>query len=575
VERFYNGNPSNDPRRENIVGATDDVIPEDWKVIDWDSNWFKNPKWAENAQIPFRNAVQLRRYGGDLDGVRMKIPYMKDLGINAIYFNPLNDAPSLHKFDASYYHHIDRNFGNDVEGDRWLLENEVHSDPSKWIWTNADLLFLDLIEELDRNEIKVIVDFSFNHTGKSFWAFKDILEKKEKSEYLDWYEINSISEEGIDYTGWFGIKHLPELRKIQLTPKVDGHPYEGDLAPAVKDHIFAVCDRWINPTVQGVKRKGIDGMRLDVAEHIPLGFWRDFRKHVRALNPEFYLVGENWWTSYPDVLMDPSPWVAGDVFDAVMHYHWYKPTRALYIQSEDHTDSGNYIDKIKSVFQQYRTSTAQAMMNVNASHDSPRFWTSISNTTKYKFQCKPSDNPNYYIGPPYEGALNAGKLLLLQQFTFVGAPHIWNGDEMGMWGPDDPDNRKPLWWPEYDMENETASIYSSYQLDAKPFFNKDIFEYYKSLIALRKSSSAFSSSNLEFIEEYLFQNILAFRRWNEEEEFIILINVDSDPKTITRNTALESQKKVFTVGNTELDGSIISFDGKSGMVMKIKKMDDV
>lgn len=575
VERFYNGNPANDPRIEDITGATDDVIPEDWAVVEWESNWFKNPAWAEKSGIPYRNAVQMRRYGGDLEGVRKKIPYLKELGITAIYFNPLNDAPSLHKFDASYYHHIDRNFGNDVAGDTLLIQNENHANPSDWVWTNSDLLFLDLIDELKANNVKVIVDFSFNHTGRSFWAFKDLIEKKEKSEYLDWYEINSISGEEIDYTGWFGIKHLPELKKIKLTPKIDGHSYEGDLSSVVKEHIFSVCNRWINPIVNGVKRKGIDGMRLDVAEHIPLGFWRDFRKHVRALNPDFYLVGENWWTSYPEVLMDPRPWVAGDIFDAVMHYHWYKPTRALYIKSDDHMDQGNYIEKIKAVFQGYKASTKQGMMNLNASHDSPRFWTSISNTTKYKFLCKPSDNPSYYIGPPFEGALNAGKLLLLQQFTFVGSPHVWNGDEMGMWGPDDPDNRKPLWWPHYDMENETASVYSSYQLDVKPFFNTEVFEYYKSLIALRKSSKAFSSSDLEFVEEYLHQNILAYRRWTNNEEFFVFINIDNELRTLTLNTKDVYHEIIFQFGRSEIDGSIIRFEGRSGLVIKIITMDDV
>lgn len=574
VERFYNGNPNNNPRRADIAGATDDVIPIDWKVVDWDTNWFKNPDWAENANIPFRNAVQLRRYGGDLEGVRKKIPYLKELGINAIYFNPLNDAPSLHKFDASYYHHIDRNFGNDIEGDTWLLENEIHSDPSKWVWTNADLLFLDLVKELDQNGVKVIVDFSFNHTGRSFWAFRDILKNREKSNYLDWYEINSISEHEIDYTGWFGIKHLPELKKIKLSAKIEGHPYEGDLAPLVKQHIFAVCERWINPIVNGVRCKGIDGMRLDVAEQIPLGFWRDFRKHVRSLNTEFYLVGENWWTTYPDVLMDPKPWVGGDVFDAVMHYHWYKPTRALYIKNEEYVGYGHYLNQMKLIYQIYRPSTAQAMMNLNASHDSPRFWTSVSNTTKYKFQCKPSDNSGYYIGPPFEGAINAGKLLLLQQFTFVGAPHIWNGDEMGMWGPDDPDNRKPLWWPEYEMANETASLFSSYQLDVKPFFNKGLFEYYKSLILLRKSSSAFSSNNLMFLEHYLVNTILAYRRWDEANEYIVLINIETEPSTLVLNSEHVSNEIVFQVGRIELEGSTINFDGRSGLVLKIIKKDD-
>ena len=138
--------------------------------------------------------LQLRRYGGDLQGVLNKLDYLKELGITAIYFNPLNDAPSLHKYDARNFRHIDVTFGPDPRGDMEIIASEIPDDPTTWKWTAADKMFLQVIEEAHKRNIKVVLDYSWNHTGVEFWAWKDVVKNQEQSKYKDWYIINSFDD---------------------------------------------------------------------------------------------------------------------------------------------------------------------------------------------------------------------------------------------------------------------------------------------------------------------------------------------------------------------------------------------
>ena len=158
----------------------------------------------------------------------------------------------------------------------------------------------------------------------------------------------------------------------------------------------------------------------------------DMRKYVRSVNESFYLVGENWWTQWPDELMDAEPWVKGDVFDAVMHYQWYKPVRAYLNQGDDKISLEALYDALDSLYNKYRPSTQDAMMNLVSSHDAERALSAMFNTNKYKFHSKPAENPFYKTGRPDDLARAKMRALLFHQFTFKGAPHIWNGDEMGM-----------------------------------------------------------------------------------------------------------------------------------------------
>lgn len=240
----------------------------------------------------------MRRYGGDLQGLINRLDYLQDLGVTALYINPINNSPSLHKYDPSSYHHVDVTFGPDPEGDIALMATEDPADPATWKWTAADRLFLELIRMAKERNLKIILDYSWNHTGTEFWAWKDILKHQGASAYKDWFMIRSFDdpatpENEFEYDGWAGVKSMPELKKIDVVNRRHGHPYEGNLQEEVKRHVFAVTQRWLAP--DGDTSKGIAGYRLDVADQLPMGFWRDYRMFVRSVQPNALLMGEIWW----------------------------------------------------------------------------------------------------------------------------------------------------------------------------------------------------------------------------------------------------------------------------------------
>jgi cyclomaltodextrinase len=567
LERFHNGDTLNEPRKTTMFKALDDSLPDTWRLTPWNHDWYRQEDWAKSTGLDFYRTVQMRRYGGDLQGVLDKISHLKDLGINAIYFNPLNDAPSLHKYDARNYHHIDVSFGPDPLGDLALIASEDPADPKTWKWTAADKLFLKVVDSLHKAGIRVVLDFSWNHTGRDFWAFRDIQNRGFESPYKDWYEgTMRTNDEGIpyfDYEGWYHIKALPEWRKVNTSGKVPGNPYEGDLHPEVKQHIFDVCKRWMDPEVNGKVHKGIDGIRLDVAEHVPMGFWRDFRKFVRSVNPDFYLVGENWWTDWPHQLMDTRPWIQGDVFDAVMHYQWYKIARGYFAQSEDRVNATDFANRMDSVWQDIPHNTRLAMMNLVSSHDSPRVLSSVYNRNLYKYLCKPQENPNYRTDRPDPIAYERVKLLLLHQFTFIGAPHIWNGDELGMWGADDPDNRKPLWWPDVQFEQETQSSFSGYSYQQQVGYDADMHQYYKSIILLRKSHPTLTFGEIKY--QLAHPVIVAYERILSGNPLIACYFNGTDEEA---SIEIQPFKEVlFNINQVFIDGTTLTMPPRSSIII--------
>ena len=462
VERFNNGDPSNDPKPDNIKTASDFYpIPDDWSVTPWTHNWYEQEEWAKKLSDDFYGTLQLRRFGGDLQGVLNKLDYLEDLGITAIYLNPINDAPSLHKYDARNYRHVDVNFGPDPVGDNKIIAAEDPTDPATWKWTSADKLFLKLVEEVHRRGMKIILDYSWNHTGVEFWAWKDLIKNQENSPYKDWYEIISFDDKTtekneFDYKGWLNIKSLPELKKVNAdSSRTNGLPYNGDINEGAKQHIFNVTRRWLTP--DGDVTKGIDGFRLDVADQIPMDFWHDYFQFVKTINPNAYLVGEIWWEQWPDKMMDPVPYVKNGVFDAIMFYQVYGPARSFFAKTNFPVDAKQFMEELQFQWGRIASPNLYSMMNVAATHDSPRLLTSFNNPGKYKYHAKPSDDSTYITAKPGAETYKRVKLYLIHLFTSIGSPQIWNGDEMGMWGADDPDCRKPLCWKEYQFEPEISS----------------------------------------------------------------------------------------------------------------------
>ena len=530
VERFYNGDKSNDPRAENIdIPPVNMMAPAGWAVTPWTQDWYRQEDWALKTGKPFSYMAQYRRYGGDLQGVLDKLDYLQDLGITALFMNPLNDAPSLHKYDARNYHHIDVNFGPDPAGDNKIIAGEKPNDPSTWQWTSADKLFLKMVAEAHKRKMKIIMDYSWNHTGTMFWAWQDILKNQDKSGYKDWYAIKTFDnpatpENEFAYTGWAGVNSLPELKKVNVTTdRVNGYPYEGDINEGAKQHIFAVTKRWLAP--DGDISKGIDGFRLDVADQIGMVFWRDFRKFVRSVQPDAYLVGEIWWAKWPDKMMDPAPYTRGDIFDAVMFYQVYKPARYFFAKNDYSVDAKSFRDSLEFQWNNLPVANRYAMMNVSSSHDAARLLTDFYNPNRYKYKSTPNDDPAYKTGKPDKETYQRLQLYLVHEFTTIGSPDIWNGEEMGMWGADDPHCRKPLWWKEFTFEPETRNNFQPGEKSYDPVgFNQEQFDWYRKLIRIRKENPVLATGGLAFLVTE--GKKLVYKRFDASSEILVLFNLD-------------------------------------------------
>lgn len=534
VERFRSGDDNNQPTLWGIEGSWPHNKPDTWAPTEWGRDWYSKEDWAMESGLPFYETVHMRRYGGDLQGVIDKLDYLADLGITAIYFNPLNDSPSLHKYDVRNYHHIDIFFGPDPEGDAALIAGEDPADPSTWVWTSADLLFLELIKQARVRDIRVIMDYSWNHTGSTFWAWKDVLEKQQESEYADWYRIDTFDnpEEGtsFSYRGWAGVAELPEFRRHgegAYLPIIHSELAPADLHPELKRHIFAVTRRWLDPYSNGDTSLGVDGFRLDVAELIPARFWREYRKFVRSINPEAYLVGELWWDDWPDKLLNPNPWLQGDIFDANMNYRWYMPTRSYFGAAEPVIAvPGVYVAHIDSVSSGVSRDVVLAQMNLTSSHDSPRFMTSMLNKGQYKYRANPRENRQYNLRRADEVTIRQMDMVLLKKFTDAGAPHIWMGDEMGMWGADDPDTRKPLIWPDIEFEPESADPFNRRRGTDTVTFDHSRHQLYRELIALRRANPVLALGGKTYTLADDDRLILGYERYDGSNLIVVLMNSD-------------------------------------------------
>ena len=584
VERFRNGDPSNDPTPADMTGSFPDKIPSDWKITPWGHDWYSHEPWLDEVDAKgFYSKIQARRYGGDLQGVLDKIDYIESLGVTAIYFNPLNDSPSLHKYDARNYAHIDRNFGPDPKGDAAIMDSEIHDYPSTWKWTSADRLFLKVISEFHKRGIRVIMDYSWNHTGKAFWAMDDIRKNGKNSKYVDWYTINQFDDPStpaneFNYEGWGGKNpYMPVFKKDIIPPDDKIMPFEGNFhSESLKKHIFDVTRRWLDPKGDGNTSDGVDGFRLDVAGEIPMGFWREYRKVVRSINPQAYLVGEIWWLEWPDKLLKPKVFLEGDQYDAIMNYRWFRIARGFFGQAKPVLTPSGFVREIKRINRGINTENLQAMMNVASTHDSPRLSTSLYNKTMDKYKAKPSDNPDYKINKPDSLTRKEQILLLIHQFTFLGAPQIWNGEEVGMWGADDPDCRKPMVWDDIIYEDERAAYdpLTSRPVDqVRP--DTVLRSFYNKLCKMRKENPVLVYGDLVFTVADDKNLILAYDRRMGNKEITVVFNRSNSLTQINVPVRADGRfEDILSLKQNFYDSSDkkikISLDPLSGVVLRKK-----
>ena len=563
-ERFRDGDSSNNPTMKDILGADPKEPPKAWQVHPWGSDWYKlQPYEKQNGEPEMWKHLLRRRYGGDLQGIIDKLDYLHDLGITAIYLNPVFQAPSLHKYDGESYHHIDPTFGPDPEGDRKLIATENPLDPSTWVWTSADELALKLIREAHKRGMKIIFDGVFNHLGYNSFAFQDVVKNQQNSPYKDWFIIKSWDDPqkgtSFDYEGWFGVKSLPELRE-DSTGIVEGP----------RQYIFNATERWMNPKGAGIEN-GIDGWRLDVAFCVGHPFWKKWRKHVRSINPEAYMTAEIVDT--PDKV---KPYMQGDEFDGEMNYNFAFAAAEFFFNPDSMRISATEFDsKLKALRELYPPGVAYVSQNLFGSHDSNRIGSHIVNRGignfrdwgKYFNTSVALNNPNYSTRKPQAKDIALQKLFVIMQMTYVGAPMVYYGDEAGMWGGNDPDSRKPMIWPDIRFEDEVYNADGTTHTPDKVEINSSLFEHYKKLIHIRKENPALQQGTYKTLLADNKKDLLVFERRYKGESIIVVLNNSSREAEIAL-PELKGQCYKDLLSSKEFKASSkIAVDGKWGLVL--------
>lgn len=390
--------------------------------------------------------------GGDLVGVQERLDYLEDLGITAIYFNPIFQSASNHRYHTFDYYQVDPLLGG-----------------------NAALR--SLLDAAHARNIHVVLDGVFNHASRGFFQFNHILECGDKSPYVDWFHVEEFPlnaynlDEEPNYGVWAGLHALPKFNTDN---------------PQVRDFILDVAVYWVN--------FGIDGWRLDVpAEINDDGFWREFRRRVKATNPEAYIVGEIWH--------EAKRWLAGDQFDAVMNYIMTRASIAFFGARSlaplwhggsypplKPLDAPGFAEAIEASLNLYDWQIIQAQMNLISSHDTPRFLTMV------------------------EGDKSAFKLAMLFQMTMPGAPTIYYGDEIGLTGGYDPAMRNAFPW------------------NARAEWDTDLLAFVRETIRLRKEMTVLRRGTYRTI--LADDEIVAFERVYGPNRALAVFNADRANRTV-------------------------------------------
>jgi neopullulanase len=318
--------------------------------------------------------------GGDLLGVVEHLDYLQDLGINAIYCTPIFQSASNHRYHTHDYYQVDPILGGNAA-------------------------FKELLDAAHARGIRIVIDGVFNHASRGFYQFNQTLENGRFSPYVDWFRFRDFPvrayEKSVNYETWWGLAALPKFNHKN---------------PQVREFIFRVVEHWV--------REGIDGWRLDVPAEIDDDeFWREFRRRVKAVNPDAYIVGEIWHRA--------------DQFDAVMNYQLTRACLSFFVDEGSlnrqliheqsyggiHAmDASEFARTLADLLTWYPDEITHAQMNLLNSHDTARFVTIARGDT---------------------AALN---LAMLMMFCYPGAPMIYYGDEIAMEGHKDPDCRRAMIW---------------------------------------------------------------------------------------------------------------------------------
>ncbi len=435
--------------------------------------------------------------GGDLWGVVEHLDYLVDLGVTAIYFTPIFQSAANHRYHTYDYYRVDPILGG----------NEA---------------LRVLLDEAHRRNIRVVLDGVFNHTGRGFFQFHHIVENGPASPYVDWFIVRTYPLRPYDapkgqhgYEAWWNMPALPKLNVA---------------TPAVRQFLWDVAVHWIE--------FGIDGWRLDVPAEIDDDeFWREFRRRVKAANPEAYIVGEVWF--------EAQRWLQGDQFDAVMNYLVTRACLAYFVGNNllhaevarcgykqiNPLDDQAFAAEITRNLGLYARPITEVQLNLLGSHDTPRFKTLA------------------------RGDTSAYRLALLFLMTYPGAPCIYYGDEIGLEGGHDPGCRGAFPWDE-------------------ELWDRELRDYVRHCIALRKAHPALRRGDFTWL--FVGQGVLAYGRQLGAETLLVVLNSSRRPVTLSvpvagyldDGTLLRDVwgDRVLTVAQGRAEG--IRVPARTGMVLE-------
>ena len=563
-ERFRNGDPNNDPQFRDTFGSWPHDTVSAWEKSPWTADWYRLQPWESANGKRFNHNAARRRFGGDVQGIIEQLDYLQQLGVNALYLNPMFESPTLHKYDTELYHHIDNNFGPNPQRDREIWATENFNDPNTWKWTTADSLFLKLIREVHGRKMRIIIDGVFNHMGVTHPALQHARTHGPSSPYADWFIITkwddaATPQNEFDYQGWYGVKDLPEVREVG-----------DDLAEGPKQLFRAIVKRWMDPNGDGDPSDGIDGWRLDVSEMVPPGFWKQFRQWVREINPHAYITGEYWWEDFRNnKIFNAAPVLQGDMFDAVMNYRFADGVLKFFVDTQNAFTPAQFAAHLQKIYDDYPRENNFVLMNLMDSHDTERLGSMVVNPNRMIDHASSADrDTSFSVRKPNAEEMRTARLIATFQACYLGAPMIYYGAEAGMWGADDPDERKPMVWPDLVYEVERSHPTGRPRPADSVYFDHDLYPHYQAVLKLRHKQPALRRGECRFIEFSAAPNVIAFERSTGSERVLCLFNRASQSERVTLPEGYAKCELLFG----EIASSaprVYEVHGKSALVLRI------
>lgn len=475
TDRFRNGDPTNDVEEGEILDDTG--LPS------------RKAAWDEPVQPTDYGCF----YGGDLQGILDKLDYLKDLGAEVLYLNPIFVAPSNHKYNTQDYDHVDPHYGvilKDAEGPKKYGVRTTARENLE----ASDALLAKLIAEAHKRGLRVVLDGVFNHCG-AFHKWMDMrgIYRENTGEVGAWWSKDSEYASYFhffpngEYECWWGNRTLPKLN-------TDG-------SPALKEEIFRIAKKWLLPPYDA------DGWRLDVAAdlgHSPEAnhaFWREFREEVRSVKPDALILAEHYG--------DPSPWLSGHEWDSVMNYDAFmEPVTAFLTGMDKHSDvhtpewegdGAAFAETMERTMSRFPGQSLRAALNQLDNHDHSRFLTRTRKKPGRLGKCGPE-----------EAETDCDKALLrsavILQMSWPGAPGIYYGDEAGLAGFTDPDNRRPYPWGREDLE---------------------LLDFYQNVLRIRRDLPVLRTGSVLMLRAE--KDLIAYARFGKCEATVTLITTADQP----------------------------------------------